>query len=514
MKPAADSFRFLNKLSRGLVPLIIFAVIIPLTTLMGFGIYALFSSGYMLYYMGLLAFCALCGAFAAWLIRKRTAGPAPEDVSETMVQPASDWSDFDLRVWEETNTYIQEALKPEVQWPDMALLAKSTAIFVADRYHGQNSSKELSFSAIELLKMMEEASRRYRRTLKDHVPYIEKIKLSTIKTVYTHKDKVKPFKKIWNVYRAYRAFTPYGLLAEARGLIVGRLFDGVSAELQIRLKKAFLQEVASVAIDLYSGRFRLDDQGRAETSEEDAESMAPAPDPLRVCVIGQISAGKSAVINALMGGMQAEINRLPSTDRTTIYQCGFDGLDTVHLVDLPGFDGNDKNLESLMREVAQSDMVLWVIKASQSSRALDVSFFKRMNSFYSDPANRSRKRPVLIGALSHVDRLKPLDEWQPPYNLDTPDRPEAKTIKAALEYNQGQLELDEWVALSVSEKSPHFNVDELVSTLQSRFDSALQTQLNRKRVDNEKDEAMLSESYRRIKNAAQAMFKNITGKAG
>ena len=512
MKMATDSFKFLNKFSYGLVPLFFLAVIIPLLTLVGFGVYSLFSSGYMLYFTGLLAFCALVGTTAVWLIKRRTGSFVPDDVSETMVEPSTDWSDFDLKVWEETNHYIQEVLETDVQWPDMALHAKSTAIFVADKYYGQNSSRELSFSAIELLKMMEEVSRRYRMTLKEHVPYIEKIKLSTLKIIYSHKGKVEPFKKIWNAYRTYRVFTPYGLMAEARGLIIGKLFDGISDELQVRLKKAFLQEIASVAIDLYSGRFKFDDHAQADNSEANVESIASEPDPLRICMIGQVSAGKSAIINALMGNMKAEINRLPSTDQITIYQCSFEGLDTIHLVDLPGLDGNDKIYEFLMHQVAKSDMVLWVVKANQSSRALDVSFFERINSFYSDFANRSRKRPVLIGALSHVDRLNPLSEWQPPYNLDTPETPKSKTIKAALDYNQGLLKLDEWVALSVSEQSRHFNVDELVSTLQSKFDSAFQTQLNRKRMESKKNGVMFFESCKRIKNAAHAMFRNYTGK--
>lgn len=511
MKQATDSFRFMSKFSYGLVPLVFLAVIIPLLILMGFGVYSLLNSGYMLYFTGLLAFCALVGTAAVWLIRRRTGRAVLDDVNETMVEPSTDWSDFDMKVWEETNHYIQEVLEPDVQWPDMALHAKSIAIFASHKYHGQNSSKELSFSAIELLKMMEEVSRRYRMTLKEHVPYIEKIKLSTLKTIYSHKAKVEPFKKIWNVYRAYRVFTPYGLMAEARGLIVGRLFDGVSAELQARLKKAFLQEVASVAIDLYSGRFKFDDHAQAETYEDNAECMAPVAAPLRICMIGQVSAGKSAIINALMGNMKAEINKLPSTDRITIYQCSFDGLDTVHLVDLPGIDGDAKIYEFLTHEVAKSDMVLWVIKASQSSRALDVSFFEKINSFYSDPANRSRKKPVLIGALSHVDRLKPLSEWQPPYNLDTPETPKAKTIKAALDYNQGLLKLDEWVALSVSQDSQHYNVDELVSKLQSKLDSAFQTQFNRKRMESEEKGIMFSESCKRIKNAAHALFRNFSG---
>ncbi len=511
MKQAADSFRFLNRLSTGLAPLVLLAVIIPVLVLMGFGIYALFRYGYLLYFAGLLALCAAVGASGLWLMKRRAGRSVLDQVDESMVQPSKEWSEFDLKIWNETNSHIKKILQDSSLWSDMGLHAKSTAIFVAQKYHGSNSRKELAFSAIELLKMMEEVSRRYRLTLKEHVPYIEKVNISTLKMFYDHKDKASTATKFWNLYRTYRIFTPYGLLAEARGLIIGKIFTGVSQELQSGLKAAFLQEVASVAIDLYSGRFRFDEESQIKGPYEDNGSMAPATDPLRICMIGQVSAGKSAVVNALTGDIRAEVNRLPSTDRAAVHKCSIDGLEIIHLVDLPGLDGEDKNDQFLLQEVTRSDMVLWVVKASQSSRALDVSFHEKISSYYMEPANRSRKKPVFIGILSHVDRLKPVNEWQPPYNPESPDSPKARTIKAALEYNKSLLRMDEWIPMSVSEDKEHYHVQKLGAAVATKYDSALQTQLNRRRMGID-SEVNLAESCQRVKKAASALFKNFAEK--
>ncbi len=496
----------MSRLSPGLVPLFLAAVALPVLTLMGFGIYALFSYGYMLHFTGLLALCALAGALSVRLIRKSFSHAAMSPPDESMVQPSPDWSGFDIEVWNSADQHIRSILEKESEWSVMGMHARSTAMYVAERYHGGSSRKELAFSAIELLKMMEEVSRRYRKTLKQHVPYVEKVNISTLKLFYDHKDKVSAAGKIWNVYRAYRVFTPYGLLAEARGMIIGKLFSGVSKELQFRLKTAFLQEVASVAIDLYSGRFKFDEQSLSG-SQKDVDLMAPEPEPIRVCMVGQVSAGKSAVVNALLGSVQAEAGKLPATDRAGVYKCRLQGLDIIHLVDLPGLNSEEKNEQLLIDEVCRSDLVLWVVKANQQSRGPDVAFFEKIQAFYADSKNRSRKQPVFVGLLNQVDRLKPVNDWQPPYNLDSPDVPKAATIRDALDYNRKLLKFDDWIPLCVGNDRVHYNVQELVSAIQSRFDAALQVQFNRRRLTHG-NAADISENFKRFRNAASVLFNN------
>ena len=76
---------------------------------------------------------------------------------------------------------------------------------------------------------------------------------------------------------------------------------GFVDDMQLKAKEALLDEVAAVAIDLYSGRFSLeeDDLQVSNASESDEEHFAVALEPIRIVIVGQIGAGKSSIVNIL-----------------------------------------------------------------------------------------------------------------------------------------------------------------------------------------------------------------------
>ena len=562
MKQTIDGILSVIRLSGSMVPFLLAALVIPAVVLMGFGIFAVYRHGYVLFFMIILAASTALAALFLRVLKNRsgpryntasghpqkmkepagtsagrgdfTTGAATDAASaatdESLVGPSPDWGDFDIRSWEAANAEIDRLLEDDSNWQAMQHHAVGVVRFVAEAYHGKNLRGELAFTAPELLRMMEEVSRRYRGTLLAHVPFVERVNLSTLKMAYDHRDKAKAAGKAWNAYRAFRIFTPTGLIAEARSRLVNHFFAGVRSELEYKLKRAFLQEVAGVAIDLYSGRFRLTEEapGRSGEASGDVKRMAPAPEPLKVCFVGQVSSGKSSVINALTGRMSAEVSVLPSTDAVTVYQCRVEGVDLVHLVDLPGIGGDDGLQRKLVDEVVQSDVVLWVVKANQSARQADVALRKKIDAFYADAKNRSRRRPVMIGVLNQVDRLKPQDEWPPPRGVcDTHGRdgsgdehdigamdgsvsPKAEIIRQALEYNRRILAQDRWIALSVSPDREHFNVSRLRSLLASEYEAAIQTQFNRRRMESH-DPIDLAGQCRRLIRAGRSLFGICSG---
>jgi hypothetical protein len=163
----------------------------------------------------------------------------------------------------------------------------------------------LAFSIPELLMMVEEISRRYRLLLKTHVPFIENTRLSLLVQGYDNKEKLmsgfRAAKWAWNSYRIVRLASPLtAVLTEFRSQVVGKMMTRVSAEFQLKLKQALLQEAVFVAIDLYSGRFRVQAHHQA-TQEQDNRNMAPPLEPLRICFVGQTGSGKSSIIKANNG---------------------------------------------------------------------------------------------------------------------------------------------------------------------------------------------------------------------
>ncbi len=78
--------------------------------------------------------------------------------------------------------------------------------------------------------------------------------------------------------------------------------------MQYAAKQALLDEVAAVAIDLYSGRFSIEDGAAkaSDVSELDEQRFAPELEPVRIVLVEQTSSGKSSLINALKQELVAE----------------------------------------------------------------------------------------------------------------------------------------------------------------------------------------------------------------
>jgi predicted GTPase len=244
-----------------------------------------------------------------------------------------------------------------------------------------------------------------------------------------------------------------------------------------------LQDVLSVAIDLYSGRFEIavdELPATSRTADEDKKRVAAPLEPLRLCLIGQVSAGKSSIVNALKGAMAAEVDQLPTTNAVTVYECHAEGETVLHLVDLPGIDGSLHTHELLLRELTRSDLVLWVLKANQPAKQLDVALKQSVDDFYREQKNRSRKKPTIIGVVNQVDRLNPVAEWHPPYDLTINNSAKVRIMNNAVCYNQEQLSLATMIPLCVAEHKPHFNVATLLHHIDTHYAAAMQTQLNRR----------------------------------
>jgi len=468
------------------MPLLAVVLILPVLILGLFGLIALFDYGYILHFVALLAVCALLIAALRWTLWRPTPGTVPV-AEEGLVTASADWADYDHQVWDRLNRKIAEQLEGNPQWGHLQEHALALIKAAAENYHEKGSRKELAFSLPEVLMMVEEISRRYRLLLKTHVPFVENTRLSLLVQGYDNKEKLmsgyRSAKWVWNSYRIVRLANPVtAVLAELRSQLIGKMMTQVSAEFQLKLKQALLQEVVSVAIDLYSGRFRVEEHYPA-IQGQDSRNMAAPLEPLRICFAGQTGSGKSSIINALVDAMVAEVSPLPSTVATTVHRCHIDGMEMVHLVDLPGLDGNEKTTKNLLKEVTSCDLIIWVLKANQPARSLDRDFKQQLDAFYLTPAQRSRKRPVIIAVLNQVDRLPPVAEWQPPYDLETPENPKAKAIKSALEYNRELLGFNELIPLSVAEHQPSYNLSELSRLLDTSYQQGLQTQLNRRRIE-------------------------------
>ncbi|MFZ1386309.1 MAG: dynamin family protein [Thiolinea sp.] len=516
MRQTQTSLSSFLRLSERIAPFIALMIGIPIVVVVGFGIVSIYREGYLLPFVLLITVLTFLAAVPMFLLRRQVKkGIDSQDLSgEAWVKASKDWTPFDLQVWLQLNKSIEEKLAANADWSMMRGYTLDLAALAAAQYHPARARRELAFTIPEALRMTEEVSRRYRLLIMQHVPLVEKLNLSMMRMVYDHRDKQETIQNVWNVYRVIRAFTPAGLIAEARGQLLDHVFTGLKDEVQAKLKQALLQEVASVVIDLYSGRFKVSDEDltTSATLKADQERMAVPLEPLRVCLIGQVSAGKSSIINALIGSMVAEVNQLPSTRIATVYQAKLENeLDVMHLVDLPGLDGKSENDDYLLEQMMQSDVVLWVLKANQPARSLDTKFKEQWLAWLNDPKQRARRQPILLGVLNQVDRLAPQNEWQPPYDLQNPSSQKARNIRDALDYNQQLLSFQSIIPLSVSEDKPPYNLEALEQLLDQYYELGMQVQLNRRRVE-ASDNFSVQEQFKRAYRLGKSLFNSVKAK--
>ncbi|MGB5446882.1 MAG: GTPase, partial [Psychromonas sp.] len=483
MKRVKSSLTQLNKLSEGVINVITLAVFLPVLVLCGFGLFAIIQYGYTLHFALALVvtFFIFYIPLLILLRQNRTKMAAFEITEDTWVEASDDWSEAENAIWQRLKKKIEAQLEEDDSWEGL----KAHSYAIAHNTAQEFSRRDFQFSVIDGLKLLEEVSRRYRAFLKENVPFVETISVSHLKFAYDHQDKIESTKQaadlLSKAYRAYQFINPQAaLLKELRNKLLGGIAENVGARLQLNMKRAFLQEVAAVSIDLYSGRFSIEQSDiKQSTIAVEDQARQPAPlEPLRIVVIGQTCAGKSSLINAIKGALDAEVSALPSTSEVNVYSCSVGDVELLNLVDLPGLDSNEKTTKAILKQVTNADMVLWVLKANQSSRQLDLQFMRTLEAFYADKDNLHRKKPVITGILNQVDKLQPSAEWSPPYNLAHLDSAKVLTINKAIEYNRKLLNFDTIIPTSFSSELQPWGLESLEQLIITNVDQSINVQRN------------------------------------
>jgi predicted GTPase len=211
---------------------------------------------------------------------------------------------------------------------------------------------------------------------------------------------------------------------------------------------AYIHRVGTYLIDLNSGRLKVGarrfrelrsawglDPATTEPKSGTGDVVDTGADIARVglAVIGQVKAGKSSVINALLGEQKAETDVLPLTAGVTRYALPSDDKTVrLEIFDTVGYgrEGPRQDQLRLTQElVQQSDLVLLVCHARNPGRQADLLMLQSLRTWSEN--HPTLRRPQILAVLSHIDLLTPAMEWAPPYNFVAPERPKEHSIRAA-----------------------------------------------------------------------------------
>jgi predicted GTPase len=215
--------------------------------------------------------------------------------------------------------------------------------------------------------------------------------------------------------------------------------------------RQYVRQLGTYLIELNSGRLRVGATRYRQivaakqplpveaNGAEDRE--VPAVPQVTITLLGQVKAGKSSVVNALLGERRALTDVLPSTTELARYELKGPGIPTrLVLQDTVGYGHAGPGADQLAatREAARnSDILLLVMHARNPARLADATQMDDLDAFFK--SRPDLKRPPVIGVLTHIDLLSPALEWAPPYNWRQPMRPKEESIQQAMAAAQRQL---------------------------------------------------------------------------
>ena len=176
-----------------------------------------------------------------------------------------------------------------------------------------------------------------------------------------------------------------------------------------------------------------------------------------VTIAGRTNAGKSSLLNAMVGEKIASVSSKPQTTRTRI--TGIRNIDDVQLVffDTPGLHKpvnklSEHMLNTVKESVSDIDAVIFVQDCTKKINEQELTLLKSLNV---------SKMPVIL-VLNKIDLLKNMDELAPVIAELTAKCDFKAVIPVSVTENNGvDIVLDELIALS--EESVHFFPDDMIT---------------------------------------------------
>jgi uncharacterized protein len=430
-------------------------VALPIIFLVGVGAYHLWETGWAFWAWWPMGLCLAAAYILAWRWQKQVRAKHAE------APPPMHWTDRDRLAWKSVEERVKgvEKIKDD-QFSDPQFYF-DTARQMADelaRVYRPDAKDPIGIVTVpEIMTVIELASHDLNETARTYVPGSH---LMTIDHWRTARKAVDWYRSAANVYWLASAVidpikTATRFVAAKYGM--GRPLELLQQNVILWFYTAYVRNVGFYFIELYSGRLKVgakryrelmkehahegdgdgntDDNTSPQRKQGDDEEPLLAPRAgVSIALIGQVKAGKSSLVNSLLGERKAETDVLPLTSEVTRYDLTAPGVPTrLALLDTAGYGrgGPERdNLEETATAVQGADLVLLVTHARNPARKADADFYARLRQWFRDRP-QLRFPPVLV-VLTHVDLLTPAMEWAPPYGWMDGTRLKEKSMAEAV----------------------------------------------------------------------------------
>lgn len=397
---------------------------------------------------------------AGWMLARWLRGKVPPPAIAA-VEPSPNWSPLGEAAWKDVEAIAARAEQQNIPLdradPAWNLLREVFHV-VAAHYRKKSKQPELDIPLPHALHIVELVSRDLRNATSQYVPGAHVL---TINDLLRLKKWTTLGQRMYTLYRLGRvAINPIGaVLAEIRDFSAGKVLGSSGDELKSWAIGFCVKKAGFYAIQLYSGNLVLDDvsfdtytteQSRADAAKDERRTELLGSEPLRMLVLGQVKAGKSSLINALFGETRAAVDVVPRTKYVEPYVLERDGMQQAIIFDTAGYEDvsrSDDPFAQLHEEILECDLVLCVCRATSAARAADRKLLDAVRGFFDD--NPDRVMPPVVVALTHIDGLRPFNQWDPPYNIQEPKSRKELNIVEAIQSVSGDLAVDPALVIPV-----------------------------------------------------------------
>jgi predicted GTPase len=428
-------------MSRLRIAIVFSLLVIPLGVLCSLGGYFVWRQGWGIWLWWPLSGCMALAYFLArrWQRSLRLIGRPDFEVPLF-------WTERDQQAWKLVEAYAGRAAQIERSKLGEMATYPQTAKELAEeitRFYHPGTGDPIGFLTIpEILAVVELASHDLGVWVDQYLPAGH---LLTVNNWRQARQAADLYGKASNVYWLVTAlFAPVetGLKFAASRMGLTKPFQRLQDDLLLWFFTAYIHRVGAYLIDLNSGRLRVGasryrELVGAQTADNGAgnpQTSAPALARIDITVMGQVKAGKSSLINGLLGEQRARTDVLPATNQQTRYELRPSGFETGLLViDTVGYGHDGPNADQVAataKAAQESDLLLLVLHARNPARQADLEMMRGLERWFID--RPERKIPKIVAVLTHIDLLSPALEWQPPYDWTKPKGVKETQIQQAV----------------------------------------------------------------------------------